>query len=58
MAEVSYSSFEGDYYRVMAKAPNGEPFTFLSREDLKNGQKGFVCIDGRHLYVYPEEEKQ
>ena len=52
-AEVSYASFEGDFYRVMAKTGDGEAFTFLSRENLEPGAKGFVQIGESHLYVYP-----
>ena len=49
---VEYSSFEGDYYRVMAKMGMGEPLCFMSREYLEKGTEGFVSISGNHLYVY------
>ena len=36
---VEYSSFEGDYYRVMAKMGMGEPLCFLSRNYLEKARK-------------------
>lgn len=50
--QVEYSSFEGDYYRVMAKVGEGEPLCFLSREFLEKGTMGFVTVEGSRLYVY------
>ena len=43
---VEYSSFEGDFYRVMAKTAEGEPLCFLSREFLKKGVPG-LCGGGK-----------
>lgn len=51
-AAVEYSSFEGDYYRVMAKMKNGDPFCFLSRHYLEKGMEGFVHVEADRLYVY------
>ena len=52
---VEYSSFEGDYYRVMAKMGMGEPLCFLSRNYLEKGTEGYVNVDGDRLYVYGPE---
>lgn len=52
---VGYSSFEGDYYRVMAKMSTGEPLCFLSRSYLEKGTEGFVHVEKDHLYVYGSE---
>ena len=52
---VEYSSFEGDFYRVMAKTAEGEPLCFLSREFLKKGVRGYVAVEKSRLYVYGRE---
>ena len=52
---VEYSSFEGDYYRVMAKMGMGEPLCFLSRNYLEKGTEGYVNVEGDRLYVYGPE---
>ena len=52
---VEYSSFEGDYYRVMAKMEMGEPLCFLSRNYLEKGTEGYVNVEGDRLYVYGPE---
>ena len=52
---VEYSSFEGDFYRVMAKTVEGEPLCFLSREFLKKGVRGYVAVEKSRLYVYGRE---
>ncbi len=52
---VEYSSFEGDYYRVMAKNGAGEPLCFLSREYLEKGARGYVSVEADRLYVYERE---
>ena len=51
---VEYASFEGDYYRVMAKTEAGEALCFLSRDSLSKGTKGHVTVDRAHLYLYRE----
>ena len=52
---VEYSSFEGGYYRVMAKMGMGEPLCFLSRNYLEKGTEGYVNVEGDRLYVYGPE---
>ena len=49
---VEYSSFEGDYYRVMAKMKTGDTLCFLSRNYLEKGTEGYVNVEEDRLYVY------
>ena len=51
---VEYASFEGDYFRVMAKTKAGETVCFLNKEGLSKGATGFVKVDRAHLYIYRE----
>ena len=52
---VEYSSFEGDYYRVMAKMGMGEPLCFLSRNYLEKGTEGYVNVEGDLSLIHISE---
>lgn len=53
---VDYSSFEGDFYRVMAHTRDQEKLCFLSRDFLEKGKKGWVTVPEEQLYVYTDRE--
>lgn len=52
-AKVQMSTFEGQFYRIMATTKSDEVFHFLHEKNIENGEEGYVRIEPKHLYIYP-----
>ena len=54
--EVVMPTFEGGTYRVIARTEDGEEVTFLHKENLTRGEKGWLSFKCDKLYAYEQSE--